>query len=85
MITNAYVYAFNPVPAKDKGPSIKWHLYLEPCLRQGVQLNVYDALLYMRPFLFAEDRGPCIMQHYIQSPTFDKRRGCMYSLYMLLI
>ena len=21
------------------------------------------------------------MQHYIQSPTFDKRRGCMYKLY----
>jgi len=41
VITNAYVYACNPVPA--------------------------------------EDRDPSIMQHYIQSPIFDEKRGCMYS------
>jgi len=30
VITNTYVYAFNPIPAEDRGPSIMWHYIQNP-------------------------------------------------------
>ena len=79
VITNAYVDAFNPVPAEDRGPSIMWHYIQIPVFDRERSWMYIHMLLYMWLLLLAKGRDPCIMQHYIQSPIFDKKRGHMYN------
>jgi len=44
-------------------------------------MYIHTLSLYMQLLLFAKGRNPYIMQHYIQSPIFDEKRGRMYVRY----